>query len=193
MWVNNSLLIIYWNVNQCRSVMFHSSLTLSLSRSLLSLSLSLSPTVLLSLPHFFTSSLFYHSFSISLSLSLTLSLTLSLSLSLFLSLSLPPSLSLSLPNSVHLPYTISHLLIFRCIKTENCPNFHSYLKQLQQFSILPSKFLHCSFNHSKSTKCPQNLSSFYFTIYQTRRWHWSLLVKYPSDLENNTFIEFLSF
>ena len=151
----------------CHVSLFSHPISLSLSSLSLSISfshcLTLSPALFHLLPFL---SLIFH---LSLTLSHSFSHFLSLSLSLFLSLSLPPSLSLSLPNSVHLPYTISHLLIFRCVKTENCPNFHSYLKQLQQFSILPSKFLHCSFNHSKSTKCPQNLSSFYFTIYQTRR------------------------
>ena len=122
MWVNNSHLIIYWNVNQCRSVMFHSSLTLSLSPSLLSLSLSLSHSLCLTL-----SPALFH-------------------LLPFLSLSLPPSLSPALPLSVspihtnkH-TYTISHLFVFRCVKTENCPNFHSYLKQLQQFPFCPQNF-----------------------------------------------------
>ena len=107
---------------------------LSLPLFSLSLYLFLTPYVLLSLPHFFTSSLFYHSFS------------LSLSLTYFLSLSLPPSLSPALPLSVspihtnkHI-YTISHLFVFRCVKTENCPNFHSYLKQLQQFPFCPRNF-----------------------------------------------------
>ena len=86
----------------------------------LSLYLFLTPYVLLSLPHFFTSSLFSH----------------------FLSLppSLPLYLSVSLIHTNKHTYTISHLFVFRCVKTENCPNFHSYLKQLQQFPFCPQNF-----------------------------------------------------
>ena len=112
----------------------HSSLTLSLSPSLLSLSLSLSHSLCLTL-----SPALFHLLPF-------LSLIFPLSLSHLLSLTFSPSLSPALPLSVspihtnkH-TYTISHLLAFRCVKTENCPNFHSYLKQLQQFPFCPRNF-----------------------------------------------------